>query len=80
MKTPLNATRRRRCEAIIGGYPREAVASAFDALRFRNGRNQRALLRMLTDEACEELAFRMMDDRVRTNRMNARNRQIARAS
>jgi hypothetical protein len=35
---------------------------------------------MLTDEACEELTFRIMADRVSANQMNARNRQIARTA
>ena len=79
MKTPLTKLRRKRCEALVEGYPRENVARAFDALRFRTF-GPRALLDMLTDEACEELAFRIMADRVSANRMNARNRKIARTA
>ena len=76
MRTPLNALRRRRCEAVIEGYPREQVAHAFDELRFRTF-GPRALLEMLTDEAVEELAFRITANRRASNRMNARNRLMA---
>ncbi len=79
MRTPLNALRRRRCEAVIEGYPREQVAHAFDELRFRTF-GPRALLEMLTDEAVEELAFRITANRRASNRMNARNRAIVAAN
>lgn len=76
MRTPLSVTRLARCKAIIDGYGSEV---AFRTLRDLCGINRDKLVGMLTDEAIEEWAFRLMEDRARMNRMNARNRALTKA-
>jgi hypothetical protein len=73
MRTPLTPTRLARSKALIHGYGEEraerALRDMFLGRRFY-------FLDLLTDEAVEKLAFRLMSDRVNGNKFAALNRAI----
>jgi len=71
MRTPLTPTRLARCKAIIEGF---GESRADRALRDMFLHRQFAFLGMLTDEAIELLAFRLIGDHADGNRRAARNR------
>lgn len=73
LRTPLTPTRRRRAEAVISAYGPEV---SFRTFRDLCHRRPNAIFEMLTDEAVEAWAFALMENRVSTNRMNARNRAV----
>ncbi len=73
MRTPLTPTRLARCKAIIEGF---GESRADRALRDMFLHRQFAFLDMLTDEAIELLAFRLIGDRAEGNRRAALNRAI----
>ncbi|MDR3464192.1 MAG: hypothetical protein P4L76_17960 [Beijerinckiaceae bacterium] len=75
MRTELTPLRLARCKAVIDGYGPERT---FRAFRDLCGINPRGLIAMLTEEAIEKWAFKLMDDRRAQNRMNARNRAAMR--
>ena len=73
MRTPLTPTRLARCKAIIEGF---GESRADRALRDIFLHRQFAFLDMLTDEAIELLAFRLIGDRAEGNRRAALNRAM----
>ena len=69
MRTPLTPTRLARCTAIIEGF---GESRADRALRDMFLQRQFAFVDMITDEAIELLAFRLIGDHADGNRRAAR--------
>lgn len=74
MRTDLTPTRVARCKAVIEGFGEERAERAFRDMCAPRYRFE--ILNLLTEEAIEALAFRLVGERVSQNRMNARNRAI----
>jgi hypothetical protein len=73
MRTELTPTRLARCKAVIEGYGPEVT---FRVFRDLCNRRPNAIFDMLTDEAVELWAFKLMEDRVSIIRRSARNRAV----
>jgi hypothetical protein len=72
MRTDLTPLRLARCKAVIEGYGPDW---SFRAFRDLCGLNIAGMIEMLTDEAVEKWAFKLIEDRRTLNRINARNRE-----